>query len=331
MLLQGGDRILPELSEGLARFAHRKLQERGVEVWLGARLKSATATHVHLADDRVIASRSLIVAIGATPSPVVQQLDVPKERGRLLVDTTLRLQGRDDVWALGDCAAVPLIDGSGFAPPSAQFALRQGHTAGANVHAYLTGKAPEPFKFRGLGQMASLGHRSAVVEIGTRLRLSGLPAWLIWRMFYLMRLPGLDRKLRVWLDWNLDLFFRRDLVQLNVERTDQMASSFYDEGEIIIREGDNADAFYVIERGEVQVFQSEDGVEREIARLGRGDSFGEVALLRHQRRNASVRAVTPVDVIVVTRGDFDQLMSTWRALAATVEDTATGRESGGGE
>jgi NADH dehydrogenase len=329
ILLQGGERILPELSEGLARFAHRKLQERGVEVCLGARLKSATATHVHLTDGRVIASRSLIVAIGASPSSVIQRLEVPKERGRLLVDPTLLLQGREDVWAVGDCAAVPLMDGSGFAPPSAQFALRQGRTAGANVHAYLTGRAPERFKFRGLGQMASLGHRSAVVEIGPRLHLSGLPAWLIWRTFYLMRLPGLDRKLRVWLDWNLDLFFRRDPVQLNVERTDRMTSSFYDAGELIIREGDNADAFYVIERGEALVFQDDEGVEREIARLGAGDSFGEMALLQHQRHDVSVRALTAVDVVVLTRTDFDQLMSTWRTFAATIKEAATERESGG--
>jgi NADH dehydrogenase len=175
--------------------------------------------------------------------------------------------------------------------------------------------------------MVSLGHQSAVAELGNTFRLAGLSAWLAWRGFYLMRLPGFDRKLRVWLDWNLDLFFRRDLAQLNVDRTDRITSAFYDEGEMIIRQGDTANAFYVIERGEAQVVQNVNGVEREIARLGPGESFGEMALLRHQRRNASVRAVTPVDVIVVTRGDFDQLMATWRALEATVEGTATSRDA----
>src|SRR5215203_143461 len=216
VLLQRGQRILPEIGEKLAAFAHRKLSERGVEVRLGAQLQSATATHVHLANGQVIASRSLIVAVGASPNPVIQPLDVPKERGRLLVDATMRLQGRDDVWAVGDCAAVPLVDGSGFAPPSAQFALREADTLARNVYARLKGDALVPFRFRGMGQMVSLGHQSAVAELGNKFRLAGLSAWIAWRSFYLMRLPGLDRKLRVWLDWNLDLLFRRDLAQLNV-------------------------------------------------------------------------------------------------------------------
>jgi CRP-like cAMP-binding protein len=141
-------------------------------------------------------------------------------------------------------------------------------------------------------------------------------------------LPGLDRKMRVWLDWNLDLFFRRDLAQLNVERTDRMGSAFYDAGELIIRQGDSAEAFYVVQSGEVAVVQDVNGTEREITRLGPGECFGEMGLLRHQRRNASVRALTPVDVVVVTRSDFDELMATWRALASTVEGTAVSRESG---
>ncbi|MFN0070207.1 MAG: FAD-dependent oxidoreductase [Chloroflexota bacterium] len=328
VLLQSGARILPEISEKLAAFAHRKLQARGVEIRLGARLASATATRVHLTDGHTIATRTLIVAIGAGPNPVLAPLDVPKERGRLRVDERLQIIGRDDVWALGDCAAVPLSEPGIFAPPTAQFALREGHTVGKNVHAALTGRTPTTFQFRGLGQMVSLGHHSAVAELGGRVQLAGLPAWLLWRSFYLMRLPGLDRKLRVWLDWNLDLFFRRDLAQLNVERSERIASANYDVGEDIISQGDLADAFYVIERGEVQVLRMEDGREREVARLGPGDTFGEVALLRQQRRNATVRALTLVEVIVVTRGDFDQLVGTWRALATTIESAAVSRNSG---
>lgn len=327
LLLQGGDRILPEISEGLAGFAHRKLAERGVEVWLNARLASATATRVHLQDGRVISSRSLIVAIGAGPNPVLPPLDLPKERGRLRVDDTLRIEGRDDVWALGDCAAVPLRGGEGFAPPTAQFALREGHTVAQNVLASVRGTAAETFGFKGLGQMVSLGHRSAVAELGSKIRLAGLPAWILWRTFYLMRLPGLDRKLRVWLDWNLDLIFPRDLAQLNVERTERLAAAHYDPGEEIIRQDERADAFYVIERGEVAVIRTEDGQERELARLGVGESFGEVALLRHQRRNATVRALTPVDVVVVSRTDFDQLMTSWRTLATAVESSVQNREA----
>src|SRR5207245_8153186 len=137
------------------------------------------------------------------------------------------------------------------------------------------------------------------------LKLSGFPAWVMWRGFYLFRLPGLERKLRVWIDWNLDLFFSRDLAELNVERTERVSLAHYEPGEAIIRQGDLADAFYVITRGEVAVLREEDGRETELARMKRGDCFGEVGLLRHQRRNATVRAVSQVDVIALGRHDFD--------------------------
>jgi NADH:ubiquinone reductase (H+-translocating) len=328
VLVHSGQRILPELSASLAEFAHRRLARRGVEIRLGARLAAATAEQVILQGGERIDARTLVVAIGAAPNPVVQQLGLPLERGRIAVDPTLRVAGQATVWALGDCAAVPHPKTAGPAPPTAQFALREGKTVARNVAAAIRGRPPRRFTFTGLGEIVSLGHRSAVAELFGRFKLAGPPAWILWRTFYLSRLPSLERKLRVWLDWNLDLFFPRDLVQFNVQRSERVAQAHFEPGQSIIRRGDPADAFYVIVRGTVQVVREEAGRETELARLHEGDSFGELALLQHRRRSATVRALEPVDVIALGRSDFDLLAGTWRNLNQVLEELARSRTGG---
>ena len=325
VLVHAGRRILPELSASLAEFAQRKLADRGVEIRLGARLAAATADHVVLEGGERIDAHTLIVAIGACPSPVVQQLGVPMERGRINVDAALRLAGRTSVWALGDCAAVPHPQTGQPAPPTAQFALREGRTVARNIAATIRGRPPRRFTYTGLGEMVSLGHHSAVAELFGRFKVAGLPAWLMWRGFYLSRLPGLERKLRVFLDWNLDLLFPRDLVQLNVQRSERMAHAHYEPGQVVYRQGDLADAFYVIVRGAVEVVRDEDGRQTVVARLTEGDSFGELGLLQQRRRSATVRALEPTDLIALGRADFDLLAGTWKHLARSLEELARSR------
>ncbi len=327
VLLHSGKRILPELSESLAEFAHRKLAERGVEIRLGARLAAATADQVLLQDGERIETQTLVVAIGSAPSPVVQKIGVPMVRGRLAVDAALRLSGQPSVWAIGDCAAVPHPKTGEAAPPTAQFALREGKTVARNVMAAIHGQRQRRFTFTGLGEMVSLGHHSAVAELLGKFQIAGPLAWIIWRSFYLSRLPGLERKLRVWLDWNLDLLFPRDLVQLDVQRSQRVAHAHYESGQAIIRQGELADAFYVIVRGTVQVVREENGQQTELARLTEGDSFGELGLIQHRRRSATVRALEPVDVIALGGGDFDLLAGSWKQLGQTLEQIVAVRSS----
>jgi NADH dehydrogenase len=241
----------------------------------------------------------------------------------------MRLTDGSPIWGLGDCAAVPHPKTGKPSPPTAQFALRQGKTVAQNIVAAIDGRRPKRFAFTGLGEMVSLGRGTAVAELFGQIKVAGPLAWIMWRTFYLMRLPGLDRKLRVWLDWNMDRLFRRDLVQLSVQRTERVAHAHYEAGQPIIIQGELADAFYVIVRGTVEVVRHENGHERALARLGAGDSFGELGLLRHQRRSATVRAVEPVDVIALGRSDFDLLAGTWKHLNESLAEVA--RERGPSE
>lgn len=329
VLLHSGERILPELSASLATFAQKQLEKQGIELKLRTRLSAATAQEVVFQSGERIGANTLVVALGAGANPVLRSMDVIKDRGRVKVDRTLLLEGQTRVWALGDCAAVPdpksKQDGQ-YVPPTAQFALREGRTVARNIVAAIEGQPAQEFTFAGLGQLVSLGQHTAVAELLGRIKVSGLIAWLLWRGFYLFRLPGFERKLRVGIDWTLDLFSRRDLAQLNVQRTDRVSLAHYEPGQVIIRQGDPADAFYVITQGEVQVAREQpDGTEIEVDRMYQGDSFGEIGLLQHGRRNATIRAVDGVNVITLGSTDFGLLAESWEGLSKLLTRTASER------
>lgn len=213
VLVHSGDRILPELDAGLGHYAQARLEARGIEFVLGTRLAGATPRTIQLADDTEIAGCTLVWTAGTRPSPVLDQLPFERNRaGAVVADASLRVQGHDNVWGVGDCAAVPDPAGpDALYPPTAQHALRQGRAVADNIARTLRGQEPTAFRFRTLGVLVALGHRTAVAEI-RGVRFSGFAAWLLWRAIYLAKLPGIERKLRVSVDWLMDLVFPRDIV-----------------------------------------------------------------------------------------------------------------------
>lgn len=303
VLVHSGERILPEITPGLAEYAQKILTRRGVVLRLKDRIVSATADSAQLKSGESIPCRTLVSTVPAGPTPLVQTLNAPKDKGRLLVGPTLELDGHEgSVWALGDCASVRMGNGE-LAPPTAQHATREAETVAANIAACLRGQPKRKFEFGGLGKMGSLGHHSAVAEI-LGVKVSGLAAWFLWRTIYLMKMPGLDRKLRVALDWTTALFFSTELVQLRTQPSDNITSEHYEPGEAVFEQGDYGDRFYVVRSGEVEVLK--DGVR--ITALGPGETFGEMALVRNKPRNATIRATKPTDLTAVSRGSFKRLM-----------------------
>jgi len=219
ILVHAGNRILPELSESLARYAQERMEERGVSFRLNTRLKDVNPGVVILSDGE-IQTHTVVWTAGNMPNPLVRVQPVEKDkRGALAVDKTLALPGRAGVWALGDCASV-IDDKTGKpCPPTAQFALREAKVLAKNIRAELTGRAKQSFHFNSLGALCVVGHQTACAELTLpflrkkSLRFSGLFAWLLWRWIYLSKLPGLERKIRVLMDWTVELFFPRDIVQ----------------------------------------------------------------------------------------------------------------------
>jgi NADH dehydrogenase len=214
VLVHSGRRILPELSERLGEYALGKLRARGIEFRLGVRASAATGRDVRFNNDEVIPTATFVWTAGNRPSPLLRTL--PGERGRggsLIVDQAMSATGLDGVWAIGDCAQIPDADGTPY-PPTAQHAMREGKAVADNIAAVLKGHRPKPFHFATLGIFVALGHRTAAGEIRGR-PFSGLSAWLLWRGIYLAKLPGIERRVRVLLDWSLDMVFPRDIVVTN--------------------------------------------------------------------------------------------------------------------
>jgi NADH:quinone reductase (non-electrogenic) len=216
VLVHPGAVILPELGEKLGAYAQKKLAERGVEIRVNTRVTAATGDGVALSDGTVIRTNTLVWTAGTSPNLLLQKVPCEKDRGRLKVNSMMEVPGWPGVWALGDCALVPDPEGKPY-PPTAQHALRQGKVAAQNVMASIRGGQKRPFVFSTLGQLAAIGRRTGVASI-FGFNFSGFIAWWMWRTIYLSKLPRFEKKLRVALDWTLDLIFTKDLVQFTTER-----------------------------------------------------------------------------------------------------------------
>jgi NADH dehydrogenase len=229
-LLEGADRLLLELPESLGAAALRSLRERGIDVRLGARAAAVDADGVRLADGSVLDSATVICTIGTRPNPLAAQLGLPLQRGRIVTAPDLSVPGATGVWALGDCALVHnAAPGTGssepastavpvLAPPTAQFAVAEARFLAANIVAHVAGRPTRAFHHVSKGAMATTGHLKGVARL-PGLSLAGLPAWLLWRAYYLLQMPTWGRKLRIWVEWTWAMFFPADITHLRFTRT----------------------------------------------------------------------------------------------------------------
>lgn len=219
LLVHPQERLLPELDAGLAAYATKKLQRRGVEVILNTRLTAAGPDYVELEDGRRVQTHLLVWTAGVTPSPVIGVLDTKRgQHGGIVVDACCRVPGHPGVWAVGDCAEIPQPHGQKTYAPTAQNATREGTRVAENIVAMLRGQSPRPFTYTPLGELAIVGRHAGVASI-YGLRFSGLMAWAMWRAVYLAKMPLMRTRLRVALDWLLDLCCGREIAELPVLRS----------------------------------------------------------------------------------------------------------------
>ena len=212
VLVDAAPKILPEVPSRLGEYAAGQLARRGIEIKVSTTLESVGADHVVLAGGERIPTHTLVWTAGVSPNPLIRELGLPvDERGRVKVDSTLQIEGREGLWALGDCADVPNPATPGLPdPPTSQHALRQARRLAKN----LSGQ-PKPYRYRSLGQVATLGrHKGIALVFGVPLR--GFLGWFVTRTYHLYQLPLFSRKLRVVVDWTVSLFFRRDIAELSM-------------------------------------------------------------------------------------------------------------------
>jgi NADH:ubiquinone reductase (H+-translocating) len=218
VLFEAGARVLPEIDAELAVVAARVLQRRGADIRISTPVLAIEAGRVRVANE-IIDAGTIVLAAGIVPSAIAGAIPIEHDqRHRIAVDGTMRSRSHSNVWALGDCAAIPGPDGRTY-PALAQHTVREARHLARNIQAVLNGHAPTPFVFRPLGTMASLGHTRAVARV-FGFRLTGFVAWWMRRTYYLFQMPRWDRRLRIVLDWTVALFFRPDItkIELQVER-----------------------------------------------------------------------------------------------------------------
>jgi NADH dehydrogenase len=212
VLVEFGPALLPELGPVLGAYAQQKLAERKVEIRLGTGVTGYSDRGVHLSDGTVVLTTTLVWTAGTSPNPLLQNLPCKRERGRILANEYMEVPDWPGVWALGDCALIPDPKTGKPYPPTAQHALRQGTQVAKNIEAAVRGGQKQPFVFATVGQLAAIGRRIGVANI-LGVNFSGFIAWWLWRSIYLSKLPRFEKKVRVALDWTLDLLFSKDLVQ----------------------------------------------------------------------------------------------------------------------
>lgn len=314
--------VLPAVSERLARRAEHFMRQSGIELKLGTGLKSATSNMVTLSTGEHIPTRTLIATVGVGPNPLISDLPCDQLHGRIKCDEFCRVSGESGVYAIGDNASI--LDrktGKAF-PPTVVYAFSQGKHVADNILNEIRGQPLKQYRPTNVGAGALLTTNYGVVQIWG-MPLAGFLAALIWRLAVLAFLHTWGYRFAFLTDWVSATIFPPDMAQLRVSRSDSIVPLRFGAGAVIIREGEPGSRFYVVKEGEVEVVrQTAGGGEEQLALLGPGQHFGEVALLYNEKRTATVRATVETTLISVAGQDFATLFEHIPVLRETFDRTA---------
>jgi len=319
ILVQRGERILPELSPQLAQYAAKKLRKRGIEIICNRSIGSATATDVFLDDGRRIETSTLVTTVGNGPRTFTKNIGLELQRGKIAVDQFLRVPSCKNVWCVGDAALIPLAsneDGeTRYAPPTAQYAVREARVVAKNIVASRDSKKLHSFAYQPKGSLASLGNYKGVAEL-FGFRLSGLLAWVMWRGLYIGMLPGFSTRLRVALNWLFDYFLPRSIVQIANKPSIATTYRRYVRGDVICRPGQIIDGLYSVISGGMESRIPNVGKEEDFVRVfGPGDHWGERSLAEETEAIGTLTATEDTRVLILQRSDFQNLSAAFPPLS----------------
>ncbi|MDQ8184174.1 FAD-dependent oxidoreductase [Pelagicoccus sp. SDUM812002] len=321
-LVHSRDHLLPTLHRSLGEYTAAQLKRRGLDILLNRRAKAVTANRVYLEDGSGIDTNNIVCTVGNAPHPLILGLEktapapVSIERGRVTTLPDCSIEGIPWLWAAGDCSSVPQTDGTP-SPPTAQFALRQGELMGRNMARRLQGKQTRPFTFKAIGELATIGHHSAVAEI-KGLRFSGAFAWWMWRTIYLGKLPGLERKLRVLFDWTLELFFPRDINLLNPRFSKDISETHLEPGDTLFHANDPSFSFYLVKKGTIELRDK----GHLIKTIGEHEHFGERALLENRPYLFEAVATEATTLVTIAKDTFQKIVSADSSFGQSLQQSA---------
>ncbi|MDN3505542.1 MAG: FAD-dependent oxidoreductase [Rhabdochlamydiaceae bacterium] len=327
VLVHSKDRLMEkELSESLGIYAEKLLKKRGVEIIFNTHLLSASQQEALLDNGDHIPAKTIISTVPSSPNPLIKDLNLELSHGRVVTDMGMQAIDKTDVWAIGDCALIPQEEG-GFCPPTAQFAIREAKVLAQNVIARIENKASKNFKFKALGMLGALGHHSAVAELFGKIKFSGILAWIFWRAIYWIKLPGIDRKIKVAFSWMLDMLIPQEAVQLKIEPSQGIASLHFEKDEVIFHQGDVGDYLYIITEGSVEVLREQECGCKRVATLSKGEYFGEMALVHQKTRSATIKCLESTNVLALKKSDFGLLVANFSELRESFEKTSENRKN----
>lgn len=322
LLVHSGERILPELGTRqpkLIGYAERTIAKGGIEVLTGTRISAATRDEAILSDGTVVPTRSIISSSGTALSPLLDLMPFERDdRGRIITDANVQVPGTDNVWAAGDCAAVPHPQGD-TCPAVAIYAMYAGRQIGRNIVRQMNGRPLKPFTFTGLGDACSLGRHRAVSHL-KGVRFYGLPAWVLWRTFFWWFVPTWERKADIAFDWLCAPVFGRDIVNIQIAAPYGLRREHYETGQAVVRQGEVGQQIYVITAGSADVVRETAEGEVVVTTLGPGDHFGEKAVFEKARRTATVRATSPLEVLSLGEHEARTLAETIQVFGAAVRE-----------
>jgi NADH dehydrogenase len=307
-LIEFADRILLELPQSLGDYAQKQLEKNGIKVITGVGVNSCTGTSAEFSTGEVVPTSTVLATIGTGPNKLVQKLGLEMQWGKIKVDRSMRVPEHENVWALGDAALIPMKDEPSerhdFAPPTAQFAVREGKQLALNIRRVIHGWELKEFAYVSKGALASLGASKAVAEVNG-FKLKGVFAWLLWRSFYLSFLPGFVTKVRVFINWMMDSFVSRNLALIEAPTRAATRYLHFRRGDVVFDRGMIADGFYTVIKGQFELVYEDDQTGERVERTyGPGEHFGERIILGRAQRTGRVKAKEDGVCLWVARDDF---------------------------
>jgi NADH dehydrogenase len=308
-LIHSRDQILPEVKSRLRDFARTRMARAGIHFELEQRATVVTRKGVQVGDGRCVEGGTIVCTIGNSANPLIEGAGLATEKGRIRCQADLRVVDQECIWSVGDCALVPNAHDGDMAPPTAQFAEREGGQAASNIIRKLKGEPTRPFSFKPVGVAAGIGSRKGVAEL-FGVRVSGFFAFWLWRSAFLAKLPSFVQKIKVGLDWAWELVFPREISVLNMAQTQPVSRAFFAEGEVIFDSSARIGSVYAIDCGECEiVIPGNDGKrDRVLIVLGRGELVGQSTLQSYSNDRAVLRARVNTEMLVLA-GDFLERVS----------------------
>ncbi len=308
-LVHSRDQILPEVTSRLRDFALERMQRNGVNFILKARASVVTRRGVELQSGKFIEGGTVVCTVGNAATELVQRLGVETEGGRIVTEPDMQVKGHRGLWAVGDCAMVPNAHDGSMAPPTAQFAERQGGQAAHNILRQVADQPTREFSFKPVGIAAGIGGRKGVAEL-FGVRVSGFLAFWLWRSAFLVKLPSFLQKVKVGFDWAFELVFPREISAFSSAGTQPVSRSFFAAGETIFDSHSAGRTLYALEVGECEIVHlaTADQAEHVLAVVGSGELIGGHTLDSFGAGEVALKARTNIEAISLA-GDFMQRMS----------------------